>query len=991
MPETLRILMLEDSSIDAEIVHRLLNKEYLRCIFHLAMTEECFMEELDSFHPDVILADNSLPQFDAIEALRKVRQLHSQIPFIMITGAMSEEFAANIIKSGADDYILKDRLVRLPAAIDAAIKKRKVLKSIVDYRYALDQSAIVSITDRKGTIIYANDNFCKISKYTSDELVGKDHCIVNSGYHPASFIKNLWVTIANGKIWSDEICNKAKDGSLYWVDTHIIPFLDEREKPYQYMAIRMDITKRKKVEEKLQTAYKRLSFHITNAPLGFIEWDDHLHAKYWSKHAEDIFGWTEKEFISMQKDAFSQVYEEDVPIVRRTVEDLISGKVSRNSVQHRNYTKDGSVIWCEWFNSVLIDKDGNSNTILSLVRDITEPKKIELAIILSEHKLNKAQELAHIGNWDVDLLENTDIWSDELYRIYGLSKGEIKPSLEQFLLFVHPEDLKSVQNKIQESFDAVCDSSVNFRFIRKDGVTRYAFIEWKYEFDERGNPVRLFGILQDITERKKAELEIKESNERFELVVNATNDIIWDWDIITDKFWWNKNYYSHFGYNEQNTLLNITSWQDGIHPGDKKRVLSGLSVSLKNHQNFWTDEYRFLKADHSIAFVMDCGYILYTEEDKKPYRMVGAMLDITERKKAEKQLIQNFDEKQIQAERMSTILNALPANIALLDEKGIIIDVNKGWKQFSDDHNYHGRNIGDDYIKIVQDEFSEDKTDCKAAALGIKNVLKNKTREFVCEYPFYSAGIRRWFRMVVTPLQEKNYSGAVIMHIDISELRKLEQERLDSKIEEQKNLANAILNAQEKERSSIGEELHDNVNQILAGTNLFLSIAKKNQEKNLEHIESSMHNIQQAIQANRKIAHELVSPGFDEIQLVELIGNLSENMLKKIGIRVDMETTKLNEDLLNNEQKLSIYRIAQEQCTNITKYAEAKTATISLSTTEGVFKMVIADDGKGMAAGKKISGIGLRNVKGRTNILNGTTHIITEQGKGFSLEISIPL
>ncbi len=167
---------------------------------------------------------------------------------------------------------------------------QQTLEELSAYKKALDEAAIVAITDQKGSIKHVNQNFSRISGYTTEELIGNDHRIINSGHHDKEFMRELWRTIAQGRIWKGELRNRAKNGDIYWVDTSIVPFLDASGKPYQYVAIRSDITERKLREIELKKTTQSLINLLETISDGYISLDRELCCTYANRQVGEILG-----------------------------------------------------------------------------------------------------------------------------------------------------------------------------------------------------------------------------------------------------------------------------------------------------------------------------------------------------------------------------------------------------------------------------------------------------------------------------------------------------------------------------------------------------------------------------------------------------------------------------------------------------------------------------------------------------------------------------
>jgi PAS domain S-box-containing protein len=440
-------------------------------------------------------------------------------------------------------------------------------RDVKNFRSALEATALISITDAQGKIVYANEQFVALSQYSTQELIGNNHRMINSGYHDTEFFKNLWQTITSGEPWRGEIRNRAKDGSYYWVDAVISPMFDEHGEVYQYMAVRYDITGRKQSEEALRQSEERFRSIIDVSPVPYALNDDHGNITYLNPAFIQTFGYDLSDIPTLTEwwlraypDA---VYRESVMVAwQEHLEKAEQGHKPFEAIDVEIHCKDGGQ------RSALVGAAAIGGTFhgthLVILFDFTDRKQAERLLAASEERYRSFVELQGTYFLRTDLEGKYTYASPAHIQTFGMGKTSLigRSGLEHIISEDHPKTFWAVEQCLQNPGTAV---SVVLRKPSTSG--RILWTEWEFITIQNAEGVvtEIQCVGHDITERKIAEQDLRELNQTLEERVEKRTR-----ELVTLN-------------NEKNEFL-------GIAAHDLKNPLSGILSSAEILERYFGGE-----------------------------------------------------------------------------------------------------------------------------------------------------------------------------------------------------------------------------------------------------------------------------------------------------------------------------------------------------------------------------------------------------------------
>src|ERR1035438_5689802 len=497
------------------------------------------------------------------------------------------------------------------------------------FRAIFSQAAVgIAQTSLQGEWLLLNNRFSELVEYTQAELRGKTVVeITHPDDREANIVARHRFLAGEISSWSAEKRYIHKNGGTVWAKVNVSLVRDEQQAPRYFISVVEDITDRIQAEHALRESEQRLVLALS-AGVGVWEFDLRAEAPVLSPQYLRVFGQpplTPDEWLKM---VHSDDRERVIGLARESIQ-----RVSDWEAEFRLLGPDGSVRWMRTEGVVLLGDDGKPARVCGVSLDITERKRTEEALRLSQQRFELAQGAGEIGTWDWDATTGETHCSSGHGQIYGLPPSDRAPAFEDWLELIHPEDQARMREELARLFERADHFINEFRVVWPDGTVHWLYGKGQVFRDSRGNPIRMIGVNIDISERKRAEAALCESEERFRIMADTAPVMIWV--AGPDKLctFFNKCCLDFTGHSIEEKIGD--GWVAGVHPEDRERFLADYSTSFDTRREFQT-VFRLRRADGEYRFVLTTGAPRFKVGGVFA-GFVGSCVDITELRRTQEE------------------------------------------------------------------------------------------------------------------------------------------------------------------------------------------------------------------------------------------------------------------------------------------------------------------------------------------------------------------
>jgi PAS domain S-box-containing protein len=578
------------------------------------------------------------------EELHVLDEVHLREPHlgvVVLTSRGSERWAVEAMKRGAADYIPKTPgyLERLPKQLVAAAGQsrrsntRKAAppkdpRDSLVYGRILNALAVnVALLDQHGVIRAVNDAWKQQAFenhfQSAAHDVGVDYLrICDEGAlqeipGATKIAEGLRSVLAGERVSfaADYPCGEARHER--WFRMVTAPVRDDDRRGA--VVVHVDIT-----HQKLAAAERERLFQQSLNLLCIVGFDGYM--KRWNPAWCGVLGYSCEEMLSIP---LAQIlHPDDAPRAAGAIGQLLAGQ-DTSAIEVRILCKNGAYKWVLWNAVPSVDQ----GVFFATGQDITRRKQAEEQLRESQERFQLIATATKEAIWDWDLRENR-LWRNESY-IQSFGEPDVNGIIEWWRERMHPDDQDRIMALMPPPVrEGQQKWQLEYRMRRVDGTYAHVYDRGFSIFDSEGEPVRMVGSIMDISELKNTEERLRESEERFRLASRATRDAIWDWDLRRGAVWRSEGFQSLFGYRPAEITDDLAWWTERIHPDDRERVVAGIPDPSHSKSRQSSLEYRFRRADGTYADVFERGFVML-DADGQPTRMIGTLMDISERRRAE--------------------------------------------------------------------------------------------------------------------------------------------------------------------------------------------------------------------------------------------------------------------------------------------------------------------------------------------------------------------